>query len=656
MGNRVPPTNARRALAAIAVVVVGIATAMVAATSSTAGQLAWALIAVVVVLLSSAYGPVVAPGENVKDVLATLRTKAREVSELELSRSDALLSGGNLDALIPVELDGAGGAHLTAARFAEAVAAGPHGDRWFLEGPAGSGKSTLLHHIAVAVNSRPDGVVAIVLRLATYDWTKRALMEWLAPEIARLVGVKDREVEALIAQDRLLLLLDGLDTVPNEEVLSQQRFPFAEIPFFDQRVPYDRRAALDPRTRLIAKLNDIRGLVVTARSNELTSAERDALAGYGHARLCDIPADAAEARLRHRVTVLPARLGGALVAAIQSPLYLRLASAVCAEQQAQPGDSNSAAEVEAWLWDKHIDSRLAHYDFRDLRWEPPIVRRWLGYCAAAASQEQALSFARWPLLYGARIRFGLRAARSAASALLVGALALIFLEPLVAGVATALTFPIFLVAGEGAATRPLAPQRFTGTRFVSEATRQWPYGLAFTIAGALFGLIVANHWGGLRIQSVTSEALTIFTGTAAGALLGFAVPTLYELNYVDDASLYSRVTPRGAMWSTAASSTMIGLTAGLIVALALDVAFRTSVVFLAVPDCILLALMDSLGLPFAAVLLWAAQRRGPLRIGSFFKVASEVKLVRSVGYYYFFEHGDLQEFLAARVGAHHAPQ
>jgi energy-coupling factor transporter ATP-binding protein EcfA2 len=636
------------------VVVVGIATAMVTATSSSVGQLAWSVIAVVVVVLSSAYGPVASRDEDERDVVDTMRTKAREISVSELSSSRALLAGGNFDAIIPVECDPSVGPRLTAAGFAEAIASGSHRDRWLIEGPAGSGKSTLLHHIAVAVNARRDGPVAIVLRLATYDWTKRRLMEWLAPEIGRLVGVASSDVEMLIGQDRLLLLLDGLDTVPNEQILSQHKFPLAETPFFDRLIPYHRRAAFDPRRRLIARLNDLGGFVLTSRSNQLTPDERHMLDRCGHARLCDIRADAAETRLRDRARELPVRLGAALLAAIQSPLYLHLATDVCAEQQEKPVDAASSAEVEAWLWDKHIDARLADSDAHDLGWEPRVVRRWLGYCAAAARHEQALSFSRWPLLYGARVRFRLRAARSAASALLTGALALLFLEPFLAGAAAIVTFPIFLAAGEGAATRPLALQRFTGTRFVAEAARQWPYGLAFTIGGALFGVIVGNHWGALRIQSVTSESLTIAIGTAAGALLGFVVPTLYELNYIDDATLYSRVTPKGAMWSTAASSLMIGLTAGLVVALALDVVFRTSIVFLAIPDCILLALLDSLGLPVAAVLLWAAQRRGPLRIERFFAMAREVQLVRSVGYYYFFEHGDLQEFLASRVGAFNA--
>ena len=443
-------------------------------------------------------------------------------------------------------------------------------------------------------------------------------------------------------------LFDGLETVPDATTLALQSFPLAETAFFNRISGTRSRTPLDPRRRLLARLDDLGGFVITTRNGHIAPRESTHLDRLNRAGLLDIPALPAENRLRDKLGELAAKITPGVADAIRSPLYLRLAGDVYFEwQQAITGDQTTAEQVESWLWDKHVESRLAEWDTRELGWEPARVRQWLGHCAAAAEHEQALSFARWPLLYGTRTRLALRAARAVASAAVVGAFALLVFEPLLSVGIAAVTLPLFMLAGEGAATRVMALQRFGPGRFALEAIRQWPFILGFVVAGTIFGLAASQHLE-LRLHTVTSSWLTILTGAVAGAALG-VVPTLYELFYVDDATLYSRLTPRRAFWSTLGASLTIGVSAGVIVALALDVVFRTPIVLLAVPICLVLALLDSLGLPAAAVMLWALQRRGPMRVAQFLAMSAEVHLMRSVGYYYFFEHGELQRYLAATV-------
>jgi energy-coupling factor transporter ATP-binding protein EcfA2 len=548
-----------------------------------------------------------------------------------------------IDELIPVR--GPNEPTSSVARFVEKVVSESSGRRWVVTGAAGSGKSTLLHRLAVAANSLPSSQrIAVVVPLATYDWARERLVDWIVAEIAQGTGIAEKAIKGLLTEERLLLLLDGLETVPTAEVLEGQGLPTSELPLFDRLIRRRVGSPIDPRKRLISKLSRLSRFVVTVREEVVRETDEVGLGAYSHATLEAIPRRMASDALRAAAPNLSFTSG--LEEAIRTPLYLRLAIEVCGEHSNTPSGDFSREELRAWLWDRHLDIHLTSRDSRELGWEPKTFRRWLSTYATAAAHQEAMSFRRWPLLYGPKTRLALRGGRSAASALLAGALALLFGTPLLALLTLAVTFPIFFAAGEGAATRPMAPQRFTAKRFLREALRQWMYILAFTIGGAIFSLVIGN-WGAiLRNPPAASVTILAITGAGAGFLLGLTVPALYELSYLDEASLQAQRFRGGSMGGSVLSAAMIGITAGLIVALALEVAFPTTLVFFAIPICIGLALLDTLGLPAAAVALWALQRRGPLRVEAFLAEAKDLQLARRFGQFYFIEHSELQRFLA----------
>jgi hypothetical protein len=172
--------------------------------------------------------------------------------------------------------------------------------------------------------------------------------------------------------------------------------------------------------------------------------------------------------------------------------------------------------------------------------------------------------------------------------------------------------------------------------------------VSFAALGALAGWLATRTWAtALRAPSSLSAGAAVTVGLVMGAVLGFVVPTLYELHYVDDTDL-RQLRRRRTLLPTMGSSAVIGVASGVIVALALSVAFRSAVVFAAIPLCVLLAIVDTLGLPCAAVALWAAQRRGPMRIETFLSIAEEVGLARSYGQVYFLDHDEMKRYLASR--------
>ncbi len=380
-------------------------------------------------------------------------------------------------------------------------------------------------------------------------------------------------------------------------------------------------------------------------------------------RAQDLPAGTAVSLLRKRLWEVPVSdYGPHFRRAIRTPLYFRLAADVCLQDPVPGADLQSLLEVHNYLWDKYLDQRLATSDSANLSWRPTTVRRWLHQYAAAAERQQVkmISFRSWPLLYGPRVRRLLRVLKAVLCATLVSVFAMQFVRGRVVASVFVATLVLFSCANEGAVTRPMAPQKFGLARFMITAKAQWPYALPFAIAGALFGWLATApmlegplEWlagGGdsssvFSTQSNLSTPLGILIGLGAGLLLGFTVPTLYELSYVKDAALYSRRKARSMIVPTLVSASVIGVCAGIVASLAVDVVFRNDAAFLAVPLCVSLAILDTLGLPWAAVVLWALQRKGPIRVDALLSLITEVGLARPFGQFYFLDHSELLEFL-----------
>ncbi len=93
--------------------------------------------------------------------------------------------------------------------------------RLLIVGEPGSGKSTLLLRIAQAriAAAREEIVqpIPIVLHLASWSSTFESLQSWILAEMREKYRVPNKTVEPWLANDDLLLLLDGLDEVPEHE-------------------------------------------------------------------------------------------------------------------------------------------------------------------------------------------------------------------------------------------------------------------------------------------------------------------------------------------------------------------------------------------------------------------------------------------------------
>jgi hypothetical protein len=608
-------------------------------------ELTWLCVAVFASIVAAGIGASHGTRRRRSDALNAIREAAERQSERELAASDVIST--RIDAIIPVKSRDRTVSAVNVTELVAVVLQNIPDLRLVAVGYPGAGKSIFLHRVATEFNARSATMAAVVVPLAAYDWAGQTFTEWLAQEIAELANVDTGDVSGLLTQRRLFLLLDGIDAVPDSEILRRQGFPVGETPLLDRIRPRSSLRQVDPRRQLIERLNRLPGFVITARPDKLSETELVGLKRFSTVELRAIEKKTAFDLVRSTAIDAQAdEFSSSLRTATRTPLYLRLASQVCVRSGLPPRDVNTVEAVQRWLWDHYLEWKLSSHAAADLAWDAVRVRRWLVSYAAAATDQDAISFRRWALLYGPRVRLALRGAKALASAAILGAFASLFTTATVACAVTALTLVGFACAGEGAATKPLAPQRFGVIRFLVIARAQWPYAIVFTVSGAVFGALVANTWGSfIRLHSDLSLTAGLVTGTLAGFLLGFSVPTLYELNYVRDTDLYRRRRRRGTVLPTILSSGVIGGSAGLIVALALFVAFRSDVAFAAVPVCVALAMVDTLGLPCAAVALWAVQRKGPVRVEVLLSLAVEVGLARSYALFYFLEHSELQRFL-----------
>ena len=171
-------TSRLRLLVAVASWLAAIATAYGAATGGIVGHVVWGMAALAATLVALLATSGLEGATSEVEPLQAIRRRSLALSTRELQEARALRD--SLDSIIPVEVEDTHD-QLTAKALAEALASAAH-DRWLVEGPAGAGKSVLLHRVARTMNEKTDGPVAVVVRLATYDWMKTHLWEWLVPE------------------------------------------------------------------------------------------------------------------------------------------------------------------------------------------------------------------------------------------------------------------------------------------------------------------------------------------------------------------------------------------------------------------------------------------------------------------------------------------
>jgi hypothetical protein len=590
---------------------------------------------------------------RVQDPLSLIRE-----SSLASSAAAASRWHGNLDIshLIPAADPTLSIEVSTVEQVISALAAHPESIRRIITGPAGSGKSVLLHRIAVRVCTDPGRqIVAVVLPLATYTWVNSTLREWVASTIAKSSGADTADVRRLLDSGQVLPLLDGLNEVPDRARLAGHLLPRSDLPVLDQILGRRRDIMTDPRRELLLGLASLTCFVLVTRDGD------PAVDGAGHVepevqriRLLEIPAGRAAEYVTDRRRIPSQWVGAQMVDVIRSPLYLQLAVTAYTRLGSPIPAQSSTEQMKAYLWQSHVDHSLAGRQETLPGWNGQRFRFWLNAYALATWRRrlEAMSVQRWPLLFGPGTRTIIRLLKALVSACLLALLATPILSASSYVVVVAILTLLFTPAGEGAATRQMTPRRFSAAEFLYQAFRQWGYVLVFTAGGIGLSLILVTLPAGsspgvlaLRhhVMIDMGRWATLLAGAGFGAVLGLVVPALYELFYVRDG-----MAPRagGAIRSTASACLIIGVVAGTIAFLALDMLVGPKYATAALPVCVTLVLVDSLGSPFVAAVLWALRRRGPVRVWRFLELAKEVGIVYEFGGFFLLDHTELHRFLA----------
>lgn len=269
-------------------------------------------------------------------------------------------------------------------------------------GPAGAGKSVVLTLVTVELLARraPTGPVPVLIPLAGWRPREEPLPRFVARRLGEdfpALGDADRygatAVTDLVAQGRVLPLLDGLDEV-----------------------------AGDALPEAIAEIN--RGypagepLVVSCRAEEYRAAVADALPVRGAEvrRLTGVPPGSAAEHLRIAAPAAHAarwaavldELGsepdGVLAGALATPLMLSLARDTYVTGRRDPGELTdrrrlpSAAAVRRHLLTGFTPAVLEANRRRDGRtWEPESALRWLGFLARHLDTLRTPGYGWWRL-------------------------------------------------------------------------------------------------------------------------------------------------------------------------------------------------------------------------------------------------------------------
>jgi hypothetical protein len=599
------------------------------------------------------------PVTGIEHAVQIIRQASQSKSVEQLTSDHAVTQ--NIDAIIPTEFhypDQVRQFYGTVRSFATRIINDPLRANWVVQGPAGSGKSVLLHRIASTICHANSNIVAIVIPLATYDWTAKNIIEWVANAISESAGVSTDYVKQLLASNRLLVLLDGLDEVPDSRSLRDHILPDKELPLLD-RLLMRQSAALDPRRRLINQIHKIPNFILTSRDWPSPPTENN----KNKAGLVLIK-DISPQSTRDFLARLPSSwsINNHIVNVVASPLYLQLVLIACGDVDRPPPEANcNEKDIKIYLWNIYLDRALPIEEGTLAGWDMRRLRRWFKSYSIAikASRINAISFQWWPLLFSPPVRVAMRFTKALLS---VGILCLWILPHLAVGSWSSITVAIILlaalytIAGEGPATRPMTLRKFSFPEFVVMAKRQWVYVVSFCAVGIFLALLLSGNLPDPFIITVIGhskatrlgfwEMATI--GGVTGIAVGSIVPTLYEIFYVTNRHGNNLQNPIDLVRFTALAAAKIGLWSALAAVPALWILFDQTVALIAIPLFTLLIVIDTLGSPWAAALMWALKRKGPLRVNRFLELARQRGLVRAIGPYYLLEHSELARIQGER--------
>jgi len=556
-------------------------------------------------------------------------------------------------------------------------------------GDPGAGKTVLAVELQIRLleerqrdTARP---VPVLVSAAAYD-TRQAWPQWLAGHLALRFGITRERAARLIADGRILPVVDGLDEMDAAGA-----------------APAGTGAERSSRARdLVAALNNsLQGLllapvVVTSRSAEYNALDR----GLDRATHVDmVPLDGVEAAdyLREQfrdedearrwapvLTNMRNNPEGKLAARLATPWRLTLAlAAFRAGGEPEPllreapdlsaqAPGNAVPEIDRQLLRQYIDNAVSLHD-KTGRYQKADVRRWLAALAADLSQQAVhgkpatdIELATWWEPAGPRATRLLHTAPALAAALV----SLIFgaVTHHLAFVVLAV-FPPLLAA---VAIRPPEPKRLRVRQLTTwQGVRRAVLGLALGLLLGVVVALIAKYSSGLAYNAVLTFSGGLVYGLVYGLVAGLAAGVADtaprsvgprdvirgERGYLVAITLVSMLViglgfgiVRGyinasidsdrwgffpsfwsVFWSFFATGAGFGLILGLLFGIG-GVGSRGS---------------SALARYHAAVMVNWVRGRAPLRFGAFLDWAHDAGLLRVSGVAYQFRHRQLQDWLTS---------
>lgn len=250
-------------------------------------------------------------------------------------------------------------------------------------GAPGGGKTTVLLQLARELLDRaeqdPEQPVPVVANLASWAKGTQPLATWLARELTGTYKVPQRTAAALVAQDALVLLLDGLD-----EVAESYRAGCVEA-----INDYRRDHGLVPIT-VCAATGHVESLPVRLDLDEAVEllppedADIDSFLD-GVQEACGTPlADA------HAVLASDASLRDLL----RSPLMLNVLACACGQlSDPAPDQPGSSGERPQWLWAAYIERMFWHRPLgQRCRYTQQQATEWLAWLAQSLRDRDQTEF------------------------------------------------------------------------------------------------------------------------------------------------------------------------------------------------------------------------------------------------------------------------
>ncbi|MEV7026586.1 NACHT domain-containing protein [Kitasatospora sp. NPDC093558] len=536
--------------------------------------------------------------------------------------------------------------------------------RLVLLGGPGSGKTTSAVLLVLALLARhprlaPGDRVPVLLSLASWDPDAEHLHAWVARRIAeeypRLLRAEFGGPEGparLVEAERVLLVLDGLDEVPqHRRTLALRRL--------NETVPGDSPVVLTCRTdeyRAAVRESDVLRSAAVVQAEPVTVED---LAAYLRGAVPDHRAE----QWRPVIDALRSEPDGPLATALTSPLMAGLLRAVYLAEPADPAVLlDRVALPDAVAVENHLLDGLVATAFPDVppaparpgrhrRWPAAAAERWVGSLAGDLGGRGSEDIGWWQVEAPAWQR-GLAAGLAGAVLSFASGLPVAPAQPAFALVVAALGG--YFYGDAAVAARSYLPRRPSGGR-----ARRWrrpPLGLVLVLTPlvALLGLIYAVFLA-LGVQSGYLWAVLLMTPTPPLGL--WAITLLDRAATSDDAVTPAQSAARALRRATGAALTVGSMVTYAVVTVVLLVSHGVTGRLAALLPVFglhvsLVALLRSQpGRYLLARVVLAARGRLPWRLTAFLQDAHRRGVLRQAGSVYQFRHARLRERLAHRRAA-----